>query len=72
MNKLGRLHTPILHTKSQYHRPSGSGEDFKMVFTIDGCGGHLGHVTKIFCINFGYFIIRSLHMKFELNWTNGL
>ena len=26
---------------------------FKGVFTIYGRGGHLGHVTKIFCINFG-------------------
>ena len=29
-----------------------------MVFTIYGHGGHLGHVTKIFCINFGLLIIR--------------
>ena len=44
----------MLHTKSQGHRPSGSGEeDFLMVLTIYGRGGHLGHVTKIFCINFG-------------------
>ena len=29
MNKLGRPHIPILHTKSQGHWPSGSGkEDF--------------------------------------------
>ena len=44
----------MLHTKSQGHWPSGSGgEDFLMVFTIYGRGGHLGHVTKIFCVNFG-------------------
>ena len=37
---------PMLHTKSQGHRPPGSGEeDFKRVFTIYGCGGNLGHVT---------------------------
>ena len=37
----------MLHTKSQGHRPSGSGEeDFWRVFTIYGRGGHLGHVTK--------------------------
>ena len=37
----------MLHTKSQGHRPSGSGEeDFLRVFTIYGHGGHLGHVTK--------------------------
>ena len=45
----------MLHTKSQGHRPSGSGEeDFLRVFTIYGRGSHLGHVTKIFCINFGH------------------
>ena len=57
----------MLHTKSHGHRPSGSGEDFYMGFTIYGRSGHLVHVTKIFCI-----IIRSLHMKFEFNWANGL
>ena len=63
----------MLHTKSQGHQPFGSGEEeFKMVFTIYGRGGHLGHVTKIFCKNFGLLIIRSLHMKFEFNWANGL
>ena len=45
--------SPILHTKTQYHRPSGSGEFFFCFFTIYGRGGHLGHVTKIYCINFG-------------------
>ena len=44
----------MLHTKSQGHQPSGSREeDFKMVLTVYGRGGHLGHVTIIFCINFG-------------------
>ena len=63
----------MLYTKSQGHRPSGSGEEeFKMIFTIYGRGGHLGHVTKIFCINFCLLIIWSLHMKFEFNWANGL
>ena len=60
------------HTKFQGHRPSGSGEDFLKGFTIYGCGGYLGHVTKIFGIPFGLLIIRSLHMKFEFNWANGL
>ena len=63
----------MLHTKSKGHPPSGSGEeDFQRVFTIYGRGGHLYHVTKMFCINFGQLIIRSLHMKFEFNWANGL
>ena len=39
----------MLHTKSQGHWPSGSGEeDFLKVFTIYGRGGHLCHVTKYF------------------------
>ena len=62
----------MLHTKSQGHQPPGSGEDFLMFFTIYGRGGHFGHVTKIFSINFGKLIIRSLHMKFEFNWANDL
>ena len=47
-------------------------EDFSRIFTIYGHGGHLGHVTKIFCINFGKLIIWSPHMKFEFNCANGL
>ena len=34
----------MLHTKFRENRPTGSGEeDFGRVFTIYGCGGHLGH-----------------------------
>ena len=33
---------------------------------MNGCGGHLGHATRIICINFGK-LIRGLHMKFEIN-----
>ena len=44
----------MLHTKSKGHPASGSGEeDFLKGFTIYGHGGHLGHVTKIFCLKFG-------------------
>ena len=36
----------MLHTKFHENRPAGSGEeDFSVVFTIYGRGGHLGHVT---------------------------
>ena len=31
----------MLHAKFQDHRTSGPGEDFLMVFTIYGHGGHL-------------------------------
>ena len=35
----------MLHTKFRGNRPAGSGEeDFSMVFTIYGRGGHLGHL----------------------------
>ena len=62
----------MLHTKSQGHQPSGSGEeDFKKVSTIYGHGGHLGQVTKMFCKKFCKIIIRSLHIIFEFNWANG-
>ena len=61
----------MLHTKSQGHRPSGSGEeDFLRVFTIYGRGGHLGHVTKTIWTNFCSPILRSLHMKYEFNWPS--
>ena len=63
----------MIHTKSQGHQPSGyRDEDFTMVFTIYGCGGHFGHVTKIFCKNFYKLIIRGLHIKLEFNWANDL
>ena len=40
--------------KQSTHRPSGSGEeDFFICFTIYGHGGHLGLITKIFCLKFG-------------------
>ena len=58
----------MLHTKSQCHPPSGSGEeDFLKGFTIYGYVGHLGHVTKIICKKIGKFIVISLHMKSEFN-----
>ena len=60
----------MLHTKSQGHRPSGSGEDFLRVFTIYGHGSHLGHVTKTIWTNFRSPILRSLHMKYEFNWPS--
>ena len=38
--------SPMLHTKSQGHWPLGSREeDIKMGLTLNGHGGHLGHVT---------------------------
>ena len=38
----------MLHTKFRENRPTGSGEeDFCRVLTINGRGGHLGHVTQM-------------------------
>ena len=44
----------MLHTKFCGNRPAGSGEDFWMVFTICGHGGHLGHMTSIILTNFTF------------------
>ena len=61
----------MLHTTSQGHQPSGSGEeDFLRVFTIYGRGGHLGHATKTILTNFRSPILRSLQMKYEFNWPS--
>ena len=47
----------MLHTKFRGNRPTGSREEgFRRVFTIYGCGGHLGHVTKIMSSHF-YFLV---------------
>ena len=55
----------MLHTKFQGHRSIGSGEeDFLKVFTIYGHGSHVGHVTKLICINFNSYSSSSFHMNF--------
>ena len=56
------------HTKFHENRPTGSGEeDFCVVFTIYGHGGHLGHVTLIsrsdFCLPYPWM----LHIKFHFD-----
>ena len=42
----------MLHAKFQDHRFFGSGEEYLKDFTIQGHGGHLGHVTWTIYINF--------------------
>ena len=54
----------MLHTKFPGNRPAGSGEDFLRVFTIYGCGGHLGHVTSIMSSDFHCLVPESFHTKF--------
>ena len=62
----------MLHTKFRENRPAGSGvEDFWRVFTICGCGGHLGHVTWTIYINFRPPFPRRLHIKFGFDWPSG-
>ena len=58
----------MLHTKFHENRPTGSGEDFLRVFTIYGCGGHLGHVTIIMSSDFHFLVPESFHKKFGSDW----
>ena len=54
----------MLHTKFHENRPACSGEeDFLRVFTIYGCGGHLGHVTSMISSDFHFLVPESLHTK---------
>ena len=64
------LHSQMLHTKFQNHRPSGSEEDFLNIFAIYSHGGHLGHVTLTIYINFHSPFPRMLHMKFGFDWSS--
>ena len=62
----------MVHTKSEDHRPSGSGEkDFLKVLTIYGRGVDFGNVTRAVCITFGNLIIRTIRMKLEFNCPHG-
>ena len=55
----------MLHTKFCGNPPASSGEeDFWRVFTIYGCGGHLGHVTSIMSSDFHFLAPESFHTKY--------
>ena len=61
----------MLHTKFHENQPTGSGEeDFLVVFTIYGRGGHLGHVTWILQPNFRLPYPWMLHIKFHFDWPS--
>ena len=61
----------MLHTKFQGHWSIASGEEhFFKVFNIYGQGGHVGHVTKLICINFHSHSPLSFHMSFGSKWPN--
>ena len=62
----------MLHTKFRENRPAGSVEkDFLRVFTIYGCGGHLGHVTQMQRTKLHSPYPRRLHKKFGFDWPSG-
>ena len=50
----------MLHTKFRENRPAGSGG----VFTIQGRGGLLGHVTSIMSPDLHFLVPERLHTKF--------
>ena len=59
----------MLHAKFRENRPAGSGEDFCRVFTIYGCGGHLGHVTSIISSNFLSLYLKAFIQNLVKNRT---
>ena len=62
----------MLHTKPQGHWPFGSGEeDFLSIFTKNGRGSHLGHVTQTPRTYFCSPIPLRLHMKFGFDRPSG-
>ena len=66
------LHSHMLLTKFQNHRPSGSEEeDFLNIFAIYSHGGHLSHVTLTIYTNFHSLFLRMLHIKFGFDWPSG-
>ena len=55
----------MLHIKFLGNQPAGSiEEDFRRIFTIYGCVGHLGHVTSIMLSDFYFLEPKSFHTKF--------
>ena len=60
----------MLHAKFRGNQTIGSG-DFRRVFTIYGCGGHLGHVTQMPQTNFCFPYPRRLHIKLACDWPSG-
>ena len=65
-------HYTLLQTKYESSGPCGFGEeDFLVVFTIYGRGGHLGHVTSILQLNFRSPYQWLRHIKFQFDWPSG-
>ena len=68
-NFIGPMY-PMPHSKPQGQRPFGS-RDFLKVYTIYGCGGHLGHVTKMWRANFCFLYPLRLHNRSGFDWSSG-
>ena len=60
----------MLHTKFHENRPAGSGEEDFEGFTINGRGGHHGHVTRIMLTKFHFLVPESFHTKFSSEWPS--
>ena len=61
----------MLHTKFHENRHADSGEeDFIVLFTIYGHGGHLGHVTRFSQSNFHSPYTWMLYLKFHFDWPS--
>ena len=66
------LESLMLHTKFRGNHPAGSGEeDFLMVFTIYGRGGHLGHVTQMLRTKYRSPYPMRFHIKFGFDCQSG-
>ena len=66
------LESLMLHTKFRGNWSASLGEeDFLIVFTIYGLGGHLGYVTWMLQTNFHSPYPRRLHIKFGFDWPSG-
>ena len=60
----------MLHAKFQELRDSDYDKEFLKLFTIYGCGVHLGHATLSINTNFR-FQFRRRRMKFGFDWQSG-
>ena len=59
----------MLHTEFHGHQSiSSAEEDFFSVFTINGQGGHLGHVTQLILYKFSFLLYHKFHIKFGFKW----
>ena len=71
LNNFGSTRIDNATTKFQSHQSIGSGEeDFLRFFTINGHGGHVGHVTRLICINVHSHSPSRFHMNIRFKSPN--